>query len=284
MLLSNAVRLPKVSYGTYKVAGKNMEELLDAALDAGYRSIDTAEGYRNEAAIGAALARLLPAHGLTRPEVFLTSKLAPRSQGYESCLKAVAASLDALQTSYIDLYLIHWPGAAGLDPADPRHAELRAGSWRALEHLLAAGTLRAIGVSNYGRAHLRQLLDICSTAPHVNQVECHPYYQQKELREFCGKNSIHVQAYSSLGTTVEKSPLLVDPAVQEVAKEVNKSPAQVLLKWALQQSLSVIPKSNNPRHIRENMQLEFALDDRQMSLLSALDRNTKFAWDPQGVV
>ncbi|KAF0289546.1 9,11-endoperoxide prostaglandin H2 reductase [Amphibalanus amphitrite] len=283
MLLSNAIRLPKISYGTYKVSSKNMEELLDVALSAGYRSIDTAEGYRNEASIGAALSRLLPAHSLTRQDVFITSKLAPRSQGYERCQAAVAASLKALQTDYIDLYLIHWPGASGLEPDDPRHAQLRADSWRALEQLLAEGTLRAIGVSNYGVPHLQQLLDTCQTAPHVNQVEVHPYFQQKELREFCGQHKIHVQAYSSLGTTVEVSPLLVDPVVQQVAEEVGRTPAQVLLKWALQHSLSVIPKSTNPQHMRENLELEFSLDDQQMALLDGLERNTKFAWDSRVV-
>jgi len=260
-----------------------MDVLLDTALGAGYTSIDTAEGYRNEAAIGASLSRLLPAHQLTRQDLFITSKLAPRSQGYDRCLAAVAKSLEALQTSYIDLYLIHWPGAQGLEPADSRHAALRAESWRALEHLLTKGTLRAIGVSNFTVSHLEQLLQSCSTPPHVNQVECHPFYQQKDLRKFCSKHKIHVQAYSSLGTTVAVSPLLTEPVVQQVAAEVGRTPAQVLLRWALQEQLSVIPKSTDPQHIRDNMALEFTLDDRQMALLSALERSTKFAWNPDCV-
>ena len=183
---------------------------------------------------------------------------APRDQGYQSCLNSIHQSLEFLQTSYLDLYLIHWPGAGGKKVDDSENAKLRQESWKAMEECYKKGTLRAIGVSNYTIRHLEEMKSYSSILPHVLQVilknilmvrlyrftnfvqvEHHPHYNQVELMDYCQKNGIHYQAYSSLGTTVneESNPLLNDPVVQDVARKYQKSAAQLLLRWSTQQGI-----------------------------------------------
>lgn len=253
--------------------------LIKAALQAGYRSFDTAAVYRNECEIGEALRYYLPEFNLKREDIFITSKLSPRDQGTERCQQAVDNSLASLQVDYLDLFLIHWPGCQKLKPSDPANRELRSQSWETLEKLYKAGKVRAIGVSNYTLSHLSHLIGQASVVPHVNQVEYHPHYLQEELKLYCESQGVHLQAYSSLGTTVKESPLLHDPVVASVATKCSASPAQVLLRWATQQGIGVLPKSTNQDHIRQNIQLDFELSSEDLQSLSKLNVKQKYAWD-----
>ncbi|XP_045137471.1 glyoxal reductase-like isoform X2 [Portunus trituberculatus] len=284
VLLSNGVSMPLVGYGTYKICGKDLIfPLIKAALQAGYRSFDTAAIYRNECEIGEALKHFLPEVNLKREDIFITSKLDPSDQGSERCQQAVDNSLTALQVDYLDLFLIHWPGVSKLKSSDPTNRELRSQSWETLEKIYQAGKIRAIGVSNYTLPHLTHLIGQASVIPHVNQVEYHPHYLQEELKLYCESQGIHLQAYSSLGTTVKESPLLQDPVVASVATRCSVSPAQVLLRWATQQGIGVLPKSTNQDHIRQNIQLDFELSNEDMQSLSKLNVKQKYAWDPSVV-
>ncbi|XP_015119705.1 uncharacterized protein LOC107042949 [Diachasma alloeum] len=283
--LSTGFSMPLVGIGTFRVTGREkIYSVLDEALDVGYMSIDTAAVYRNEEDIGYALKTLLDKYNIEREEIFITTKLSPSENGDPKRIReAVEKSLRALNLSYIDLYLIHWPGAAGIPEGDIDNIKLRAKTWEALVDLKSQGFLRTIGVSNYNISHLERLMQDCKgVRPAVNQVELHPHYPQRELVEFCDKEGIHVQAYSSLGTSTDTS-LLKDPTVSRIAGELNVSPARLLLKWALQQGIGVIPKAVQKDHIRENFQLDFAIHAAQMAQLSSLPRR-KYAWNPDNVV
>ncbi|KAG7171251.1 NADPH-dependent aldo-keto reductase,-like [Homarus americanus] len=206
--------------------------------------------------------------------------LGPSDQGREKCKEAFYLSLSNLKLDYLDLFLIHWPGVKNLKPEDPKNRELRNQSWASLEEIYKSGKVRAIGVSNYSVAQLKDLLQHASVVPHVNQVEYHPHYLQSELKQFCCSQGITFQAYSSLGTTVKESPLLQDQKVTSVASRLSRSPAQVLLRWATQQGVGILPKSTNEEHIRENIQLDFDLSAEDLEALSNLNINKKYAWDP----
>ncbi|KAL7632449.1 UNVERIFIED_CONTAM: hypothetical protein RMT77_017225 [Armadillidium vulgare] len=284
-VLHNDVLIPNIGFGTYKIKGKEIIlKVLEASLSANYRSIDTAAVYRNENDIGLALQTLLPKFNLKRSDIFLTSKLSPKDQGRGKCYQAFHCSLENLQTDYIDLYLIHWPGVQNLQLSDKKNQILREESWKDLEELYKEGKIRSIGVSNFNVHHLESLLRSCSIVPHVNQIEFHPLYKQEELVTYCKSKGIYVQAYSSLGTTTHENLLLNHPIVKQVARLESKSEAQVLLKWALQQGIGVLPKSTNTSHIAENNQLDFSLSDKGFQLLSSIKEEKKFAWDPSFVV
>ncbi|RKP09422.1 NADP-dependent oxidoreductase domain-containing protein [Thamnocephalis sphaerospora] len=292
--LANGVSMPLLGLGTYRVRDEpDLERCIRAALDAGYRMFDTAAVYRNEEAIGRVLARLLaePAFShLTRKDLFITTKLAPRDQGYEACLAACEASLRRLGLDYVDLYLIHWPGTQRLKAEDPRNAENRAGSWRALEDLWHRGGARAIGVSNYTVQHLQALLDHCTVRPAVLQTEMHPLWPEPELRAFCQREHIHLEAYSSLGEGALVSGALSLPTLHQLAAACQRTPAQLLLRWAIQHGATVIPKSTQPERIRENAQsLCFSLTAEQMAALDKLAEASqlplrRFCWDPSRIV
>nr|XP_053633507.1 uncharacterized oxidoreductase YtbE-like isoform X1 [Cherax quadricarinatus] len=272
--LSNGVCMPLVGFGTYRIRGREtIFSVIKAALQAGYRSIDTAAVYGNESDIGEALQQCMPELGLTRKDIFITSKLSPCDQGREECKQAFSLSLSNLKLDYLDLFLIHWPGVHKLKPDDPRNRELRNQSWASLEQIYKSGKVRAIGVSNYTVSHLEDLQH-ATVLPHVNQVEYHPHYLQKELKQFCKSQGIHFQAYSSLGTTVKENPLLQDPSVIRLANKHSCSPAQILLCWATQQGVSVLPKSTNEEHIRENIQLNFELSTEDLGALSNININS----------
>uniref|UniRef100_A0A1A8N6S2 NADP-dependent oxidoreductase domain-containing protein n=2 Tax=Nothobranchius TaxID=28779 RepID=A0A1A8N6S2_9TELE len=280
VVLNAGLQMPILGLGTYKLRGPDeVHRSVDAALAAGYRAFDSAAVYRNEADLGRALRELLPKYGLTREDVFITSKLGPKDQG-EKAMEGALHSLTQLNLGYIDLYLIHWPGTQGLPVADPRNAGNRAQSWAALEELHGQGKLRAIGVSNYTAAHLRELMQSCKVPPAVLQVEFHPQLIQTDLRSLCQEYRVCFQAYSSLG----KGELVSEPVIQEVAKSAERSPAQVLLRWAVQQGVPVLPKSSDPVRIQQNAEVfDFSLSQADMDRLTALDRGHRYCWDPSEV-
>ncbi|XP_053198899.1 uncharacterized oxidoreductase YtbE-like [Scomber japonicus] len=281
VLLNTGVQMPLLGLGTYKLREfEDVSRAVDAALASGYRAFDSAAVYQNEVELGRALRELLPKHGLTREDVFITSKLSPKEQG-EKAMQGALSSLSQLDLGYIDLYLIHWPGTEGLEVTDQRNPVNRAQSWVTLEELHAQGKLKAIGVSNYTPAHMRELMQSCKVPPAVLQVEFHPQMCQAELRSVCEEFGVCFQAYSSLG----KGNLVTDPVIMEVAKNCERTPAQVLLRWAVQQGVSVIPKSSHPDRIKDNARLfDFTLSDTDMNRLSALDCGHKYCRDSSAVV
>lgn len=284
--LYNGALMPLLGLGTYQLVGKQIvANTVNAALTAGYRLIDTASVYRNETDIGSAITGLVGSHQLSRSDIFITSKLGPKDHGSGKCHEACLRSLQALGVESIDLYLIHWPGVQGLKPNDERNKELRRQSWSDLEKLYEQGVIKSIGVSNYTRDHLEELLQYCRFKPAVLQMEFHPHLVSTCLVEFCRQNDICVQAYSSLGTSSVDNKLLTDPVVTEVASECGRSNAQVLLRWSVQQHIGVLPKSVNPKHIEENAQIfDFQLSADHMSRLGGINHNVHYCWDPSSVL
>jgi diketogulonate reductase-like aldo/keto reductase len=211
--------------------------------------------------------------------LFLVSKLGPTEQGGDAALQAFERSLERLKTSYLDLYLIHWPGSSKLAHDSQQHSKRRRESWQTLESLVQSGRCRAIGVSNFTVAHLQELLSYAKVVPAVNQVEFHPALPQHELLQFCRSHNITLEAYSSLG----RQALLTERSVLSVSEHLHRTPSQVLLRWALQQQVPVIPKSVHPERVKENSQLfDFELSPEQVNTInSALaNRNERYCWDP----
>lgn len=262
--LNNGVTIPQLGFGVFQVPDDETTAAVSAALEAGYRSIDTAAIYGNEVGVGRALA----ASGIPREELFVTTKLWNADQGYDATLAAFDASLAKLGLDHVDLYLIHWP-----TPAHDLYPE----SWRALEKLAADGRIRAAGVSNFQPAHLRRLLETGTLVPAVNQIELHPGLQQAELRAFHAEHSIATEAWSPLA----QGALLTEEALVSIAERHGKSPAQVVLRWHLQLGNIVIPKSVTPERIRQNFDVfDFALSAADMDAVAALDRGMRTGPDP----
>lgn len=264
--LTGGVAIPRFGLGVYQTrAGTEAREAVRRALECGYRHIDTAALYGNEADVGAAIRE----SGVPRDEVFVTTKLWNDDHGYESALTAFEESRRRLGLEVVDLYLIHWPVTG-------RRGE----SWRALERLLGDGRCRAVGVSNYTIAHIDQVLDEGNVVPSVNQVEFSPFLYQRELLEHCHARGIRIEAYSPL----TKARRLDDERLAAVATRHAKSPAQVLIRWALQREVIVIPKSADPGRIAENAAVfDFELTGEDMAALDALDEGYRTSWDPTGV-
>ncbi|MFF0479337.1 aldo/keto reductase [Streptomyces sp. NPDC004284] len=257
--LNNGVEIPQLGFGVFQVPDDETTAAVSAALEAGYRSIDTAAIYGNETGVGRALA----ASGLPREELFVTTKLWNADQGYDATLRAFDASLAKLGLEQIDLYLIHWPTPA---------RDLYLDSWRAVERLASEGRIRAAGVSNFQPAHLRRLLDNGRLMPAVNQVELHPGLQQSELRAFHAEHGIATEAWSPLA----QGAVLDDPAITAIAARTGKSAAQVVLRWHLQLGNIVIPKSVTPARIRQNLDVfDFRLTDEDMAAIAATDRGLR---------
>ncbi|GAA3159508.1 MULTISPECIES: aldo/keto reductase [Streptomyces] len=257
--LNNGVEIPQLGFGVFQVPDDETTAAVSSALEAGYRSIDTAAIYGNETGVGRALA----ASGLPREELFVTTKLWNDDQGYDATLRAFDASLAKLGLEYVDLYLIHWP-----TPARDRYRD----SWRAIERLVIEKRVRAAGVSNFQPAHLERLMESSELVPAVNQVELHPGLQQRELRAFHAKHGIATEAWSPLA----QGAVLKDEAVTAVAERTGKSPAQVVLRWHLQLGNIVIPKSVTPARIRQNLDVfDFTLTDEDMAAIAAGDRDLR---------
>ncbi|KAJ8976873.1 hypothetical protein NQ317_001197 [Molorchus minor] len=275
--------MPMIGFGTYQIRGTQLiRDVLDRALDAGYRAIDSAAVYGNEEDIGKALKELLPKYNLTRQDLFITTKLSPNDQG-EKAYEALQKSLKNLDIGYIDLYLIHWPGVYGVNSSKDENSKKRDLSWQKLVKGVKDGLTRNIGVSNYNVRHLTELLaKDHGIKPAVNQVEWHPHYHQPELLELCKREGILLEAYSSLGGSDNKD-LVDDPKVKDIAQRLGKSPAQVLLRWALQQNLAVIPKARSKQHIDENIDLNFDIPTNDMKILSSFSQK-KYSWDPDTIV
>ncbi|MFE3200150.1 aldo/keto reductase [Embleya sp. NPDC059237] len=257
--LNNGVEIPQLGFGVFQVREDQTTTAVAGALEAGYRSIDTAAIYGNETGVGRALAD----SGLPREELFVTTKLWNADQGYDRTLRAFDTALAKLGLDTVDLYLIHWPAPA---------RDLYLDSWRAIERLAAEGRIRAAGVSNFQPAHLRRLLDGSDLVPAVNQIELHPGLQQAELRAFHAEHGIATEAWSPLA----QGAVLNDEAITTIAARTGKSPAQVVLRWHLQLGNIVIPKSVTPARIHENLDVfDFALTDEDMATIAAGDRDLR---------
>ncbi len=255
--------IPQVGLGVWQMGRSIAREAVLSALRAGYRHVDTARIYGNEKEVGEAVR----ASGVPRDEIFVTTKLWNDDQGYDSALRAFDGSLSRLGLDYVDLYLIHWP---------VQHK--RRDSWRALEAIKKSGRARAIGVSNFLVTHLKELLSEASEKPSVNQIEVHPFLQHRDTRAFCKKHDIVVEAYSPL----VRGGRLDDPRIGRVAKQVGKTPAQVLLRWSIQHGMVTLPKSVNPTRQKENAAIfDFELDPNAMADLDALEEGYASGWDPR---
>jgi diketogulonate reductase-like aldo/keto reductase len=253
--------IPQVGLGVWQSGGAT-KKAVGAALAAGYRHIDTAAVYGNEAIVGAAIAEA----EVPREEVFVTTKLWNNDQGYDSALRAFDASLKRLRLEYVDLYLIHWPVP-----------ELRGESWRALEQLFADKRARAIGVSNYLEPHLRELARSAKVLPAVNQIELTPFLQRRETVALCKQLGIALAAYSPL----TRGKRLDHPVVLELAARAGRSPAQLLLRWGVERGFIVLPKSVKAERIVENAALfDFELDAASKEQLDALEEGLVTGWDP----
>jgi len=253
--LSDDVEIPQVGLGVFQVPDDGTQANVEQALELGYRHVDTAAGYYNEAGVGAALR----ASGLPREDVFVTTKLRNGDQGYEQALRAFEDSRRALGVDQVDLYLIHWPV-----PSKDLYVE----TWRAFEKLLAEGAVRAIGVSNFLVEHLDRLAAETDVVPAVNQVEVHPTFQQAAVQQRCRELGIAVEAYSPLGRGAD----LGAPAVVAAATELGVTPAQVVLRWAVQQGRIVIPKSLSAERQATNLDVfSFALSAEQVASIDALE-------------
>ncbi|KAJ2537778.1 hypothetical protein EV175_006620, partial [Coemansia sp. RSA 1933] len=255
--LSNGLSMPSIGLGTWQQRDPaTVKRVVHQALSAGYRLVDTASAYRNEPAIGSALAEAFgdPESGIHRNDVWITSKLAPKQQGFNGAIAAVLESLRNLQTDYIDLYLIHWPGVSGRLPDSAEHKAYRKESWRALEMLYRQGRLRAIGVSNYTHAHLEEMKEYAEIMPMVNQCEFHPQCPQADLLRYCHSDGVVFTAYASFGEGALISSDSNVPQLDAVAaRRSDLTKAQILLLWALQHGVTVIPKASSMCHIQENI-------------------------------
>ncbi|MCM2674600.1 aldo/keto reductase [Alkalicoccobacillus plakortidis] len=258
--LNNGLKMPQLGFGVWQVPDEEATPAVKNALEVGYRSIDTAMIYRNEKGVGEALKEA----NVDRSDLFITTKVWNSDQGYDATIKAFDESLERLGLDYVDLYLIHWP-----TPMYDTYVD----TYKAMETLYKEGRVKAIGVCNFEIEHLQRLLDECEIVPVLNQIECHPYLAQNELKDFCAKHNIFVEAWSPL---MQGGDVLTDSTVVEIAKAHEKTPAQVVLRWHLQNDSIVIPKSVTPSRIEENFDVfDFSLTDEEQQKLNALDNGTR---------
>lgn len=264
--LNNGVRMPQLGFGVWQIPDDEAQVAVRNALDAGYRSIDTAAIYGNEEGTGKGIA----ASGIARDELFITTKLGNGDQGYDSALRAFDTSLTKLGLEYVDLYLIHWPL-----PAVDKYVD----SWKAFEKIYAEGRAKAIGLSNFHPAHIQRLLSETSIVPVIDQIELHPQLPQAELRAFNARHEVATEAWSPLG---QGKGLLEDPKLAAIAQKHGKSPAQVVLRWHLDLGNVVIPKSVTPSRIKENIDVfDFQLDSEDLAAIDSLGTGVRLGFDPE---
>ena len=258
--LHNGVAIPQLGLGTARLPDEETRRIVGEALDVGYRFVDTAASYENERGVGQGIAD----SGLPREQVFVSTKLRGRDQGYDSAKRALRDSLDRLRTGYVDLYLIHWPL-----PRLDRYVE----SWRAMEELMAEGLTRAIGVSNFLPEHLDRLAAVSSTVPAVNQIECHPRDPQLEQRADDARRGIVTESWSPLANGGE---LLREPVLAGIGERHGRTPAQAVLRWHVQQGLVTFPKASSRGRLVENLDVfGFALTDEDLAGIATLADGTR---------
>jgi methylglyoxal/glyoxal reductase len=264
--LNNGVEMPVLGLGVYQsLPGRATQNAVGSALRIGYRHIDTARIYGNEADVGQAIRD----SGIPRDQIFVTTKLWNSDQGEDSTVRACDASLKRMGLTYLDLYLIHFPVT-----------ETRNDSWKAMGKLVNNGKCRAVGVSNFMINHLDELAESSDLVPAVEQVEFHPFLFQKELLEHCKKHGIQLEAYSPLA----RGERLNHPTIMGMARRYSKTPAQIMMRWGLQHRLVVIPKSTREERIKENSQIfDFNISPEDMQVLDGLNQNLRTNWDPTGV-
>lgn len=261
--LNNGVKMPQLGLGVWKAKdGEETYAAVKHAIQHGYRAIDTAAAYKNEESVGKAIKD----SGVPREELFITTKVWNADHGYDATIRAFETSLEKLGLEYLDLYLIHWP-------VKDKYKD----TWKALERLYSDGKVRAIGVCNFNIHHLEDLLAEAKTVPAVNQSEFHPYLTQEPLREFCKSKGIHFEGWSPLGN----GKLLDNASIQEIAKKYNKTAAQVILRWHLQNDAITIPKSVTPSRIEENAAIfDFELTAEDMNTINSLNKDERTGPDP----
>ncbi len=260
--LNNGVRIPMLGLGTYLATGNNAYDAVIFALEQGYRHIDTASFYANEAEVG----RAIKDSGINRKDIFVTTKLWNTDQGYNAALRAFERSMNNFGLDYVDLYLVHWPLRAK-----------RKKSWKALERIYDEKSARSIGISNYTIRHIEELKTYANYKPVVNQVEFSPFLYQKELQDYCEANDIYIEAF----TPLTRGRKLDNPALTSIAEKYGKTPAQILIRWALQVHTIVLPKSANKDRIKENAAIfDFNITEKDILILNSLDENFRITWDP----
>ena len=266
--LNNGIEMPQLGLGVFRV--EDSSELINAikvAIKNGYRSIDGAAIYGNEEAMGEGIRHGIQEAGITREELFITSKVWNADLGYESTIAAYETSLQKIGVDYLDLYLIHWP-------VEGKYKE----AWKALEYLYEQGRVKAIGVCNFQVHHLEDLLKDANVKPVINQIELHPYLSQTKVREFCEVNNIQVEAWSPL---MAGNGLLEDDTLKEIAKKYNKTTAQVVLRWDLQSHVITIPKSTNEGRLLQNIDVfDFELTKEDMEKIDSLNKDLRVGPDP----
>jgi 2,5-diketo-D-gluconate reductase A len=265
LTFNNGVEIPQLGFGVFQVPPDEVIDPVLAALEAGYRLIDTAAMYGNEEGVGTAIEQ----SGVPRDELFITTKLNNPDHGYDAALKAFDASVGKLGIDVLDLYLIHWPLPKRNDYVE---------TWKAFEKLYADGRVRSIGVSNFQTNHLNRLFAETDVKPVINQIELHPGFPQLELRAFHADNEMLTEAWSPIG---QGYGLLDDPTIRSIAERVDRSPAQVVLRWHIQHGNVVIPKSVTPARIKENIDVfDFELSDEDMAALTDLSGPGRLGPDP----
>ena len=265
IVLNNGVKMPQFGLGVWQTEnGQQVIDAVKAAVNAGYRAIDTAAAYENEDGVGQGIREC----GLDRNELFITSKLWNSDQGYDNTLRAFDKTMERLGLDVLDLYLIHWPC-----PNDGLFVE----TWKAFETLYKQGRVRAIGLSNFTKENIQTLLDSCEIKPMVNQIECHPYLTQVEMQSFLFQNQIAMTAWSPLA----HGEVFGDQTLQKIAYKYGKNIAQVVIRWELQRGIITIPKSINPKRIEENIQVfDFVLSAEDMIEIDMLNKNHRTGPDP----
>ncbi len=272
IILNNGAKIPVIGFGVFRIPeGEEVTNSVKWALEAGYRHIDTAMIYKNEEGVG----RGIRESGIPREEIFVTTKLWNSDQGYENALRAIDVSLNKLELSYVDLYLVHWPTAG--DASKGESINKREETWKAMEEIYKSGKAKAIGVSNYTIPHLEEMKKYAKIPAMVNQVEFHPYLYQEELLNYCKNNNIILEAHSPL-VHGEK---LEEEVIKTIAKKYGKTGAQILLRWSLQHGAIPLPKSTHRERIIENIQVfDFDLSTEDMKKLNELNANLHLRSDP----